>query len=59
MIDLRPLMISVSREAGIPESRATRTWVRPMGLINSSSRISPGEMKGNLFFLAIVVSGNR
>lgn len=35
-------VISVRREAGIPVERDTDARVNPIGLMNSSSRISPG-----------------
>jgi len=36
------LVISVRREAGMPVERDTNARLKPIGLMNSSKRISPG-----------------
>jgi hypothetical protein len=51
-------VISVSREAGMPVERDTDARLSPIGLMNSSSKISPGWTRGRYFdalmFLVVV-----
>jgi hypothetical protein len=48
-------VISVRREAGMPVERDTDARLRPIGLMNSSSKISPGWTRGRYFDALIIL----
>lgn len=60
VILLLDLVISVSLEAGIPVALDTEARDNSIGRMNSSSRISPGWIRGKYFvvFMALVVIYN-